>query len=158
MFPQSNLGLNFCTWANSVVLSQQKSRCGFATFGHVAIQPHFPSSVCSENTASSIHGKSHGGRLGRPTLSLRNLKSNKSLGLKIRRGHDTIHVEHNWCRFCGPEQLISWVSKLTVSEKRESGEIGRRAGFRILCLKRRGGSSPPSRSFLFCWRFLFCWP
>lgn len=30
--------------------------------------------------------------------------------------------------------------------KRESGEIGRRAGFRILCLKRRGGSTPPSRS------------
>lgn len=31
---------------------------------------------------------------------------------------------------------------------RESGETGRRAGFRILCLKRRGGSTPPSRNFL----------
>ena len=30
-----------------------------------------------------------------------------------------------------------------------SGETGRRAGFRVLCRKRRGGSNPPSRIFFF---------
>ncbi len=110
MFPQLNLGLNFCTWANSVVLSQQKSRCNIATFGLDAIQHHCPGYVCSENAAYSVHGKWTMGTFGagrlRPTLSLRNLKSNNAQGLKISCGHDTIRVRHYWRRFGGPEQSI----------------------------------------------------
>ena len=145
MFPQLNLGLNFSTRAHSIVLSRQKSWCGFATFGLDAIQHHFAGSVCSENAACMVHSECIWEHLWL-TLSLRNLKSNKVQGLKISFGHDTIGVEDHCCRFVGPEHSICWVSKSTVGEKRESGEIGRRAGFRILCLKRRGGSTPPSRT------------
>ena len=52
-------------------------------------------------------------------------------------------VGDDYLRNCGGQ--ISTVLTGRRSN-RESGEIGRRAGFRILCLKRRGGSTPPSRN------------
>ena len=47
-----------------------------------------------------------------------------------------------------PRALGSAACVMHTPEKSrcESGETGRRAGFRILCLKRRGGSTPPSRT------------
>jgi len=59
MFPQMNLGLSFCTWANSVVLSQQKTRCDIATFGLDAIQHHCPGSDCSEIAACNRQTSEH---------------------------------------------------------------------------------------------------